>query len=722
MKKTVVMILLTIISPIVSLSNIWEKADGPNKYVLLYKIFTYNDEFYVTENSGLEKTYKYNDNSWSKLDTGFFYNKGMVFHFDQKGEIIFASIGKKMYLSYDAGKSWKEFDTLDGNTRYKTVAIVDSTIFLQANEFACLHKLEKGSDTLEKVYLSDSKVDSIYADKIISNGDYIFAADLRDHFSGVDSDGKLYISKDKGKSWQLSQSINQQIKNLLFLDNTLFAFTSDNGLYLSKDKGETWTTDTTVNLHVTQVVSYKNKIFACGNQINISTDNGKSWNISKNNGLDNQTCKDIIVNKDTLYYLTYSSIAYYSIDGGMQWKRRSPLTDHFAHRSIVKERDTLFSTGGLTINFSSNNGKSWGMYSDSLYYKNTLLNELIIEDSIFIVVNDRFTSFYISTDYGKSWRYENLGKQTSESWIGDIIIMDNRILLTSTLFGNYYSVDAGLNWEFFENEVFDKDLNIDKYFRLSDSDLILYSKEGLYKTYDNGISWEFEKTENKEKMVHSYSYREGVNIYTMDFINHQLFKSTDLGRTWIDLGVNIESDLYWLHLIPYYGSLILLTNTNVFVSNNDGKDWKKYEVDLLMPNGKVLYFYRGIVSDEYLVLSSESGIWRAKLSDLGIEVKSSVESEIERNYLYTYPPYPNPAKSEVKVLFYWDINIPMTADDISIYDITGKKIDAIGKISLVKLESHYGNLIWDCSSAQPGIYLINIKHGTEEKAVKVVVE
>ena len=138
--------------------------------------------------------------------------------------------------------------------------------------------------------------------------------------------------------------------------------------------------------------------------------------------------------------------------------------------------------------------------------------------------------------------------------------------------------------------------------------------------------------------------------------------------------------------------------------------------------GKDLYFYRGIISDEYLVLSSESGMWRTKLSDLGIEVKLSVESEIESNYLYTYPPYPNPAKSEVKVLFYWDINLAMTTDDISIYDITGKKIDAAGKLSLVKQESHYGNLIWDCSSVQPGIYLINIKHGTEEKAVKVVVE
>lgn len=195
-----------------------------------------------------------------------------------------------------------------------------------------------------------------------------------------------------------------------------------------------------------------------------------------------------------------------------------------------------------------------------------------------------------------------------------------------------------------------------------------------------------------------------------------------MGRTWTNLEINIESNLVFVGLITYNNHLILFTTTDLFVLSNDGKDLTKYKVDLLRPNGEELYFNNGIVSGEYLVLTSEYGNWRAKLADLGIEVKSLVESEIESNYLYTYPPYPNPAKSEVKVLFYWDINLPMTTDDISIYDITGKKIDAAGKLSLVKQESHYGNLIWDCSSVQPGIYLINIKHGTEEKAVKVVVE
>src|SRR5690606_785239 len=133
-----------------------------------------------------------------------------------------------------------------------------------------------------------------------------------------------------------------------------------------------------------------------------------------------------------------------------------------------------------------------------------------------------------------------------------------------------------------------------------------------------------------------------------------------------------------------------------------------------------LDYVSGLIAfNDYIYMINSNGMYRHPLSDFGI---TSVESETERNYLYTFPPYPLPAKSEVKVLFYWDINLPMTIDDISIYDLNGRKLDIKDKLRLEKHESHKGNIVWDCSSAHPGVYLINIKHGTEEKSVKVIVE
>jgi hypothetical protein len=57
-----------------------------------------------------------------------------------------------------------------------------------------------------------------------------------------------------------------------------------------------------------------------------------------------------------------------------------------------------------------------------------------------------------------------------------------------------------------------------------------------------------------------------------------------------------------------------------------------------------------------------------------------------------------------------------------VYDLSGREIETADKIRITKQANHYGRVTWDCSDEQAGIYIINIKHGTEEKAVKVVVE
>lgn len=372
-----------------------------------------------------------------------------------------------------------------------------------------------------------------------------------------------------------------------------------------------------------------------------------------------QSCKDILVLNDTLYYLTFRSIAFYSTDEGKNWIRKTPLTDDIRQTQIIEDQDTLFSTGSYSINFSSDGGESWGMYNESLYSGYSKNYRLYKEDSIIIVVSDGETSVRISADHGSTWQFSNLGFFEFQPWIDDILIIENRIILFSRTKGTHITEDFGITWEKYENEVFKSDNRIYKYARINNSDIILYGKGVLYKTFDNGLTWEIEETENEEVRANRFSYREGNNIYSMDLGTFKIYKSTDLGRTWNELQVNMEPDLDWFHIIPYHGSLVLLTTTDVFVSDDDGKNWRKYEVDLLASDGNYLYFRNGMVYGDYIVLTSNYGIWIAKLSDLGIDVKTSVESEIESNYLYTFPPYPLPAKNEVKVLFYWDINLPM---------------------------------------------------------------
>ena len=386
--------------------------------------------------------------------------------------------------------------------------------------------------------------------------------------------------------------------------------------------------------------------------------------------------------------------------------------------SLIQTNDTIFSNGGYRgIQYSIDNGFSWKTYSESLYSQYSKNGRIYKYNSIVIAISQYNTGFRISTDYGKTWRPETTGTLSNDPFIGKFLFLDDKIIMTSSL-GMKYSYDNGDSWQFYESSNLDSNVSSNLIIRDYDS-IYISTSLGLMKSTDNADNWELISDvsllgeyigllDRLEGVLYSYVYGKGI------------YQSKDEGKSWEILTTKPLDYLFSNNLKIVNGYFVFSVADGVIVSSDKGNTWEEYFLER-NENEDPIIFNDIEISEDYLIAATQIGIYRAKLSDLGI-VKSSVESEIERNYLYTYPPYPNPAKSEVKVLFYWDINLPMTTDDISIYDITGKKIDAVGKLSLVKQENHYGNLIWDCSSAQPGIYLINIKHGTEEKAVKVVVE
>lgn len=123
--------------------------------------------------------------------------------------------------------------------------------------------------------------------------------------------------------------------------------------------------------------------------------------------------------------------------------------------------------------------------------------------------------------------------------------------------------------------------------------------------------------------------------------------------------------------------------------------------------------------------------YRLNISDMDFENKRMIYntngSIIRKNYTLSsvlsddipnqskFVAYPQPANMSVTIEFDSQ-KYSLDKKDIAIYNIEGREI----KNQDVKINNN--SIIWDCSSALPGIYLINIKHGTEEKAVKVVVE
>lgn len=135
-------------------------------------------------------------------------------------------------------------------------------------------------------------------------------------------------------------------------------------------------------------------------------------------------------------------------------------------------------------------------------------------------------------------------------------------------------------------------------------------------------------------------------------------------------------------------------------------------------------FTEGFFGDSIIFCSNAVNNKNLSFVKNGIKDEASVvdDNKIEKdNYLYSFPPFPQPATKEVRSLVYWDTSCDIEQDEIGIYNIYGVKVSNRDKISFDKLSVYNGYLIWNCSSMASGVYLIVIKHGNAAITIKVMV-
>ncbi len=145
-------------------------------------------------------------------------------------------------------------------------------------------------------------------------------------------------------------------------------------------------------------------------------------------------------------------------------------------------------------------------------------------------------------------------------------------------------------------------------------------------------------------------------------------------------------------------------------------------------------------TDENAFTPLEDGIYKCKvtndllpdltLSSHTISVTISgiaIESEDRYfSYLYTSPPYPQPANQQVRVPIYWRLGNAVSPDNIKIYNAMGVNIDHIvaqeNRITITESSSINGEIIWDASGMEAGVYFLEIRHGTSTRYVKIMLE
>jgi len=202
----------------------------------------------------------------------------------------------------------------------------------------------------------------------------------------------------------------------------------------------------------------------------------------------------------------------------------------------------------------------------------------------------------------------------------------------------------------------------------------------------------------------------------------------------LDLSNNNIFEIYHSKFINYktklsYGldcyndTLYLNVNDSLFIFSNFNDIKTKYYY--LLPNNGIIangsfkkldnklfaFYLDSLNSLNYYYLKFD------KLDSLTVSVDQDIE--VESSYLFTYPPFPIPATNIMKSLIYWDNSSDIEVDGV--FDLFGNKIIIENQVFIDRINSYSGYVIWVCSNEPDGIYFVKIKHGTEVKFIKVLI-
>jgi hypothetical protein len=215
-------------------------------------------------------------------------------------------------------------------------------------------------------------------------------------------------------------------------------------------------------------------------------------------------------------------------------------------------------------------------------------------------------------------------------------------------------------------------------------------------------------------IVYQYKYNNNDTTFTYIFLYDDKFEKFETIYQYSELNSkpNIFLD---------FGNKFIIAGMNFYMESNNRSnllDWKKYTIK----DNSNWSFSKASADGKYYLVNYSSPSFPASTYKLILSPSSSVSSQTEDlTYFYSFPPYPTPSISEVKSLIYWDMSYNIDDSDIGVYDIYGNKIANKEKISINKLNAYSGYLTWDCSGASTGVYMIQIKHGTNTHNIRAMV-
>jgi hypothetical protein len=461
----------------------------------------------------------------------------------------------------------------------------------------------------------------------------------------------------------------------------------------------------------------KNTLIAVGQYklMMISNDNGRNWNLVSCFG-DFEYWQPTFISKNIQYYDNfYLNRSIISSDGGIIFK---PTLQNFENdlnlTNIIKNKQTkigtsYFDTTGIVINIYNSNFSNFDNISISNDFGKTINFKRNIE------LNVSNADFKLFKKFDNNFKIVFNIKESSKNYFKSLtfdldmnLLKSNVDSINTILYTSFKSENEG----FLITSVKELEPQIVVLNWLEDSKS--WKRDTIISTFFTNLN-SFKIGKSGDSVMIVTSTYDGLKNNNYIYVYDNKSKTTNKLFEIKTVGV----PKYLLE----FGSKYYLVGDNLCLENIN-YDFKKWQEKLVEPKVEWNRIIKFVNSEKYYV-----SLWDPiKKTSIKYILSNDSKSNIENttitdniNYFQSMPPFPLPAKNELKSLIYWDMSYNIDDSDIEVYDIYGNKVANREKISLNKLNSYSGYLTWDCSGAGTGVYIIQIKHGTNTHNIRAMV-